>query len=346
MREVKVNAENGSYSILIGENLLKDVGLYARHMGYGKAAVITDDAVAELYLDLVKTSLEAEGVETCSVILPAGEESKCHECLLQIYEGLIDGGIGRDGLLVALGGGVIGDIAGFAAATYMRGVDFIQVPTTLLAQVDSSVGGKVAVNMPQAKNIIGAFYQPKLVLADTATLKTLPQRQVSAGMAEVIKYAGIADAAMEEKIYAGDFSELVCRSCEIKAEYVHDDPYDKGRRMELNFGHTIGHGIETETHYSLLHGEGVAIGMAAVAKIGEAMGVTQPGTYETIARMLDRWKLPRDYETHRSQAVLQAMKKDKKSAGGEINVILLEKLGKARPVKMTAQELYNRLLQI
>ena len=346
MREVKVNAENGSYSILIGENLMKDTGLYARHMGYGRAAVITDDTVAELYLDLVRDALEAEGLETCSIILPSGEESKSHEQLIGIYNGLIDGGLGRDGLIVALGGGVIGDIAGFAAATFMRGMDFIQVPTTLLAQVDSSVGGKVAVNMPQAKNIIGAFYQPKLVLADTAALKTLPPRQVSAGMAEVIKYAGIADGDMADQILAGDFEAIVCRSCEIKAEYVHDDPFDRGRRMELNFGHTIGHGIETETHYSLLHGEGVAVGMAAIVKIGQRMGVTQAGTWDRLVELLDRWNLPRDYTAHRSEAVLHAMARDKKAAAGQINVILLERMGKARAVKMTAQELYDRLLEI
>lgn len=346
MREVKVSAENGSYSIYIGENLIKDLGLYARHMGYAKAAIITDDAVAELYLDLAKGALAAEGIETCSIILPPGEASKSNGRLLEIYNGLIAGGLGRDGLLIALGGGVIGDIAGYAAATFMRGVDFIQVPTTLLAQVDSSVGGKVAVNLPQAKNIIGSFYQPKLVLADTGSLKTLPKRQISAGMAEVIKYAGIADASMADMIYEGDFAEIVCRSCQIKAQYVHQDPFDKGRRMELNFGHTIGHGIETETRYSLLHGEGVAIGMAAIAKIGEAMGVTQKGTYEAILGMLERWDLPHDYTAHRSKAVLEAMAKDKKSAAGQINVIMLEKMGKAKAVRMTAQELYDRLLQI
>lgn len=329
MRTVKIEADNGAYDIRIGKGILENIGAWTAEMGYQKAAVVTDRQVAPLYLDAVEKALKEAGVEAFPIVFPEGEASKCQSQLFSIYQRLLEGGLKRDHVLLALGGGVVGDMAGFAAATYLRGVDFIQIPTTLLAQVDSSVGGKVAIDLPSAKNAVGAFYQPKLVVADTDTLETLSTRQLASGMAEVIKYAAIYDASLEETIYQGDYERLVERCCQIKAEYVRLDPYDKGRRMELNFGHTIGHGLEAASHFTLLHGEGVAIGMAAMAQIGEKWGITRTGVYARIAGMLEKWNLPKVAKGLDASLVRQAMEQDKKFLGGQVNAVWIEEMGRA-----------------
>ncbi len=272
--------------------------------------------------------------------LPAGEATKSHKMLMHVYEKLSSSGINRSGGIVALGGGVIGDLAGYAAATYIRGINFVQIPTTLLAQVDSSVGGKTGIDLPFAKNIVGAFHQPQLVLADTSTLKTLSERQYNAGMAEVIKYAAIAD---ENLNINGEIADVVYRCCELKASYVAKDPFDTGVRMELNFGHTLGHAIETVSDFEVLHGEGVAIGMAVFSKLGENMGVTEQGTHDKIVALLQNAHLPFKPDNYDKSALFGAMSKDKKSFGREITVVLPEKFGRATLRKIKFGEM-TRLL--
>ena len=240
-------------------------------------------------------------------------------------------------LVIALGGGVVGDIAGYAACTYLRGVRFIQAPTTLLAQVDSSVGGKVAVNHPRGKNLLGAFYQPELVMIDCDTLKTLDARQVGAGLGEVIKYGCIADEALFEKIerlgsreaLAPELDEIIARCCAIKARYVHEDPHDHGVRMQLNFGHTLAHALENTMGYGvLLHGEAVCIGMVAAAGWGEALGVTPAGTGARIERVLRAYGLPTERDERLTRAHLAAvMALDKKAEGDGVRCVLLTKIG-------------------
>lgn len=339
MREVFVEAENGSYAIKIERGLLQRLGAELKEMGISRAAVVTDETVNALYGAAAENSLREAGIQTKIIVLPAGEHTKSQKYLYAIYDELAAFGVHRADALVALGGGVIGDLAGFAAATYMRGIGFIQVPTTLLAQVDSSVGGKVAINLPYAKNIIGSFYQPGRVLIDTATLDSLDARQFAAGMAEVIKYAAIFDETMETMIRARDLEAIVCRSCEIKAGYVRRDPFDKGCRMELNFGHTLGHCLEVQTDFSVLHGEGVAVGMAAMAKIGENKGITEPGTYERLISLLDDFGLAHDPAIFDRETLEKTVNKDKKTEKSGVRAIFLERMGKAVAKTLPAAEL-------
>ena len=332
MKTLKVQAANGSYDICAGRGLLAEAGQRLAAMGFEKAHIVTDDVVAPLYLEKVRKSLTDAGVAASETVLQNGESAKCQANLFAIYGDLLEAGIARPDCVVALGGGVVGDIAGYAAASFMRGVGFVQMPTTLLAQVDSSVGGKVAINLPQAKNIVGAFYQPGLVLADMDALETLPPRQLAAGMAEVVKYAAIADADMERIIGEGDMQEIVLRSCAIKAQYVAEDPFDLGRRMELNFGHTIGHGVESASGLSLLHGEAVAMGMAMMARLGEAEGHTEPGVAERIEGLIRRTGLATaPPEGLDAGAVRAALLRDKKSAkAGRMSAIFLQRMGRAQ----------------
>ena len=250
---------------------------------------------------MLSGQLEAAGAQVSTAVLPAGETTKSPEHLSRLYDMFLDAGLTRSDSVFALGGGVIGDLAGYAACTYLRGVHFVQVPTTLLAQVDSSVGGKVAVNHVRGKNLLGAFYQPELVLIDCDTLATLDDRQFGAGLGEVIKYGCIADRALFEQLESlGSRASLlpaldgiIARCCEIKARYVREDPHDHGIRMQLNFGHTLAHALENALGYgTLLHGEAVCIGMGAAAGWGEALGVTPLGTRERIKRLLDAYGLP------------------------------------------------------
>lgn len=335
MGQLRVEAKNGSYDLLSGGGLLDRAGEFLTPWSGRKVAVVTDENVAPLYAERVKQSLQASGIEVHVVVLPAGEQTKSIETLVALYSRFAALGITRSDCIAALGGGVIGDAAGYAAASYLRGVPFVQVPTSLLAQVDSSVGGKVAVDIPEGKNLVGAFYQPALVIADTDVLKTLPKRELLCGLAEVIKYGCIRDEALLSQIEKDpehiDYASLVARCCAIKADYVEKDPFDKGVRMELNFGHTLGHGVEKCAGYgTVLHGEGVAIGMAAAAKWGEALGITEKGTAERIESLLVRVGLPvRIPEGMEEQALLHAMSSDKKSSGAAVRTVLLKKAGEA-----------------
>jgi 3-dehydroquinate synthase len=325
-----------SYPIHVGAGLLDDAALY------GTAArqllIVTNDVVAPLYLERVRNALRARDVET--VVLPDGERYKTLATYSTVLDRLVDAQFHRDACLVALGGGVVGDLTGFAAASYQRGIDFIQIPTTLLAQVDSSVGGKTAVNHPRAKNMIGAFHQPIAVLADTDTLKTLPARELSAGLAEVIKYGVIVDLEffvwLEEHMEAlraldaAALTHAIRRSCEIKASIVAEDERERGRRALLNLGHTFGHALEAIGHYERwLHGEAIAIGTVLAARTSQALGWLDEGSCERIERLLARAGLPTAAPGVDAAALLDGMRGDKKADQTGLKLILVEALGRA-----------------
>lgn len=329
-----------SYPIHIGTGLLSRAELYRPHILGRQVMVVSNETVAPLYMATVRGALSDYEVE--QVILPDGEQFKTLEVLNLIYTALLEKRFNRTCSLVALGGGVVGDMAGFAAATYQRGVDFIQVPTTLLAQVDSSVGGKTGVNHPLGKNMIGAFHQPRCVLADISTLNTLDDRQLSAGVAEVIKYGLIRDerffAWLEQNIdqlLARDttaMSYAVERSCQCKAEIVAADERESGQRALLNLGHTFGHAIETGTGYGTwLHGEAVAAGMAMAADLSARHGWLDGATTRRIRELLKRARLPVDPPDEMSkERFLELMAVDKKVDGSGLRLILLDSIGKAK----------------
>ena len=351
--KVKAPEQASAYDIHIGHGLLKNAATLLAMCRGRRAMIVTDENVAPLYLDTLKAQLELAGAQTHAFILPAGETTKCMAQLERIYDALIDAHITRKDFVIALGGGVVGDITGYAACTYLRGARFIQVPTTLLAQVDSSVGGKVAINHPRGKNLLGAFYQPERVLIDCDTLKTLDARQVGAGLGEVIKYGCIADAALFERIESlgsrealmPELDQIVARCCEIKARYVWEDPHDHGVRMQLNYGHTLAHALENGMGYGvLLHGEAVCIGMVAAAKWGEVLGVTPAGTDERIERVLLAYGLPTKEPEGLSRNQLAAtMALDKKAEGSKVNVVLLTEIGACTGMPVDSEKLAQML---
>jgi 3-dehydroquinate synthase len=327
-----------SYPIVIGRGVLDDHELLGGHLGTGKVAIVTNTTVAPLYLDRLAAPLRAMGREVVEIVLPDGEEYKNWESLNLVYDALLAAKCDRKTTLVALGGGVIGDMTGFAAATYMRGVPFVQVPTTLLAQVDSSVGGKTGINHPRGKNMIGAFYQPRAVLADTATLDTLPSRELSAGLAEVIKHGAILDAAFFDwceqnigKLVARDADALahaIARSCEIKADVVRKDERETGLRAVLNFGHTFGHAIESGLGYgNWLHGEAVGCGMVMAADLSQRLGYVDAATVQRVRALVEAAGLPTVAPDLGAERWIELMEVDKKNEGGSIKFILLKPLG-------------------
>ncbi len=319
------------YDIHIGEGLLKKTGEYLAAFTGRKAFVVSDAKVAPLYGIQLLDVLREAGMTSTLVTVPEGEGSKSPEMLFYLYGKMAEAPLSRQDVVLALGGGVVGDLAGFAAATYMRGVNFVQLPTTLLAQVDSSVGGKVAIDLPQGKNMAGTFYNPKMVVADIAALATLEPRQWSAGMAEVIKYGCIRDQALFYQIAKGkerqDLTALVTRCIAIKQEYAAADPFDRGIRAQLNFGHTLGHAVESALGYNgILHGEGVAIGMAAAARLSEKLGLAPVGTAKEIEEVLIRYDLPVQAPPVDRKLVADALQLDKKGAG---RLVLLKGIGEA-----------------
>ncbi len=336
--EVRVPLGQHSYPILIGRGLLGDSQWIAPRIR-DRALVVSNDRVAGLYLEPLLAGLHGRQVD--ALVLPDGERYKTLESAERIWTHLLSHRHGRDTTLIALGGGVIGDLTGFAAACYQRGVDFVQVPTTLLAQVDSSVGGKTGVNHPLGKNMIGAFHQPQLVVADTATLESLPAREFAAGMAEVIKYGLIRDAGFFawieqhlEQLLARDadaVAEAVRRSCEHKAQVVARDEREAGERALLNLGHTFGHAIETETGYSeWLHGEAVAMGTMMAADLSVRLGWCPENQLAKIAAVFAAFGLPTAAPKELgTDALLDAMRVDKKVAGGEMRLVLLRCIGQA-----------------
>ena len=340
MQTLGVALGERSYSIHVGTGLLDRTDLVLPCLAQKKVAVVTNTTVAPLFMERLAGALARGGVEVVRIVVADGEEHKDWGTLNTIFDALLEQRCGRDCTLVALGGGVIGDLAGFAAATYQRGVQYIQVPTTLLAQVDSSVGGKTAINHPLGKNMIGAFHQPKLVLADLDTLKTLPERELRAGIAEVVKYGLIRDAAFFgwleanlDRLLARDPDALghaVMRSVAIKAEVVGKDERERGLRQLLNFGHTFGHAIETGLGYGAwLHGEAVAAGMAMAADLSRELGFLSEADTGRIGSLLKRAGLPIAASGIDSKRMRQLMSVDKKARQGRIHFVLLERLGAA-----------------
>ena len=335
-----VDLGDRSYPIAIGTGLLDDPLLLDQHIPGRKVAIVSNTTVAPLYLERLAAQLRALGREVLPIVLADGEEHKNWSSLMQIFDALLANKADRKITLVALGGGVIGDLTGFAAASYMRGVPFVQVPTTLLSQVDSSVGGKTGINHPLGKNMIGAFYQPRAVLADTATLATLPARELSAGLAEVIKHGAIIDPVffewIEQNIGAllarepAALAHAIARSCEIKADVVRQDEREGGLRAILNFGHTFGHAIENGLGYGQwLHGEAVGCGMVMAADLSARLGYIDGATVARIKALVQAAGLPVAAPRFDQARWIELMEVDKKNEGGAIKFILLKPLGRA-----------------
>lgn len=337
------------YSVVIENGLLDRVGelaLETRKPG-SKAMLISDSNVFPLYGERVQASLERAGFPVSRFVFPAGEGSKQISTVCEMYRALSENGFTRTDFIVTLGGGVTGDMGGFAAATFLRGMEFIQVPTTLLSQVDASVGGKTGVDLPFGKNLVGAFHQPAAVLTDPETLKTLPDHFFRDGMGEVIKYGCIADEplfqALEEGKALEGLEDLLARCVRCKKELVEEDTRDTGRRMILNFGHTFGHALEKLHNFQdLTHGEAVGIGMVRACRVGERLGVTPEGTADRVLEVLKRYGLPTQDEFSWEQ-VVDATALDKKSDGATLRVILLSKIGESVIRPMTREALKELL---
>ena len=345
MRALTVALGDRAYPIHIGTGILGDPALYAAAVAGRRAAIVTNDVVAPLYADALEQALHGAGANAVQrIVLPDGEAHKDWRTLDRIFEALLQARADRRTVLVALGGGVVGDMAGFAAATYQRGIAHVQVPTTLLAQVDSSVGGKTAINHPLGKNMVGAFHQPAAVIADTATLASLPPREFAAGLAEVVKYGAIRDLGFLEWIEknaaalrARDpavLAHAIRRSCEIKAEVVAADERETGARALLNFGHTFGHAIESAMGYGKwLHGEAVATGMALAARFSARQGRIDQPAVDRLSHLLESLDLPVKPPAFPVDTWLEYMGRDKKNEDGRITLVLLDALGDARVVK-------------
>lgn len=353
MKTLTVALPGREYDILIQRGLLARAGEHCRAVlpGARKIALVSDSNVAPLYSQTVLDSLAGAGFETRLFTIPAGEASKNAGQLSRLWEDFMDFGLTRTDAVAALGGGVVGDLTGFAAATILRGVDFIQIPTTLLAQVDSSVGGKVAIDLEHGKNLAGAFYQPRLVLMDPDVLDTLPDATFADGMAEVIKYGCIADGEFLRflKNHASraqlipEIESVLYTCCDIKREVVMDDERDTGRRMILNFGHTLGHAYELAGHYQQwTHGQAVAAGMVRAAELGVGLGLTPPSVAARITDLVTAFGLPSFIDCTGEQYAA-AVGLDKKGAGDSITLILLDRPGHAIPYKMKKAALLKLL---
>lgn len=356
MQTLSVGLAERSYLIHIGSGLLKHVELLLPHIPHKRAVVVSNTTVAPLYLEKLNEGLSANGVHVQAIILPDGEQYKIGESLNHIYDELLTAHCERSTPLIALGGGVIGDITGYAAATYLRGVPFIQIPTTLLSQVDSSVGGKTGINHPLGKNMIGAFYQPGVVLADTDTLNTLPDKELHAGLAEVIKYGLIRDLpflewleANIEKLLTRDMTALqyaIARSCQNKADVVGADERESGERALLNLGHTFGHAIENGMGYGAwLHGEGVAAGTIMAADLSHRLGWLNGEDVERVRKLFGRAGLPVIGPRLGTEKYMQLMGLDKKVADGKIRFVLLKSLGHAVITSDVPQPLLDQTLE-
>lgn len=333
-----INMNSRKYPVVIESGLFRTIGsTLGEHFSGKKIALITDENIQKVYGDFLKKQLDASHCEWEIIALPAGDTSKSFDALMLIYKRLIDFQITRDDVIAALGGGVIGDITGFAAATFLRGVDFVQIPTTLIGQVDSSIGGKNAVNLPEGKNLVGTFYQPNYVFIDPDFVQTLSDYHMADGMAEIIKYACVADAdlfsdliRMRNHRNATLIESIIYRCCLIKKQIIEQDEKDQGVRMLTNFGHTIGHAIENLYDYRTYgHGQAVAIGMQTITEHSEAMGLTGINTSAMLKEILLEYGLPAELPQGIDKDLLaQSAMKDKKRRGNKMNLVLLEKIGK------------------
>ncbi len=333
MKSITVQLDSHSYAIDIGEGLLSGIGAACSRLKLsGRAAVVSNPTVAPLYAATVTASLQDAGFSPVLIEIPDGEEYKTSATLNLVYDRLIDAGLDRRSFIVALGGGVVGDLAGFAAATFLRGIPFVQIPTTLLAQVDSSVGGKTGIDHPLGKNLIGAFYQPHLVLSDVGTLKTLTERHYRAGLAEVVKYGAVLDAdlfvlleAQVDGLLQRDpvlLGRVVARCCELKAWVVEQDERESGLRAVLNYGHTLGHAFETLSGYrDLVHGEAVAIGMVQAAHLSQREAYCTAADVERITQLLQKMGLPVTAPEVTPDDLVGALSKDKKNRSGTLQYI-------------------------
>lgn len=341
MRSVTVKT-SATYEVLIGSGLLQKAGEAVKKViSPCKAAIVTDSTVVHLYEETVRKSLTEAGFSVCTFVFPAGEASKNMHTLSHLLEFLAKEEMTRTDLIVALGGGVTGDLAGFGAAVYLRGIPFVQIPTTFLAAIDSSVGGKTAVDLEAGKNLAGAFYQPKLVLCDTDVLQTLPEVVFADGIAEALKYGVLGDAALFEKIAGGDFrqdlEEIIETCVSMKRDVVEEDEFDTGKRQLLNLGHTFGHAIEQKSHFQMTHGHAVAIGMHLIAKAAEAKGIAEKGTAAAIAKALEQNQLPKE-TTFSPAEVAEGTLRDKKRRGGTISFVFPKKIGACEIVKIPVEE--------
>lgn len=349
MKELSIDLLSNSYRIHIEKGLLRNIPKYLKeHYKDSKIAVITDDNVNNIYGQILTDVLAEEGFKYCLSSIKPGEESKNIEELERLYEFLVKNNIKREDLILTLGGGVVGDLGGFAAATYLRGVAYIQIPTTLLAQVDSSIGGKVAIDLPFGKNLVGSFYQPKEVFIDSELLKTLDDRVLNDGLAEVIKYGYIKDEEIINKLYdienreelQENIDELIYKCCYIKKLIVENDERDMGERMLLNFGHTLGHAIERYFNYqNYTHGEAVALGMLELTKKTEALHLTQKDTYKKLKEILIKYNLPVDLPDMNKQIILDTILLDKKGQGSQINLIIISKIGEGKIEKIDMKDI-------
>jgi len=340
MRTLNVDLADRSYPIHIGAGLLSQADLVTAHLPQKRAVIVTNETVGPLYLDALTRAFAAQDVSVVQIVIADGEAHKSWQTLNTIFDALLEHRCERRTAIVALGGGVVGDIAGFAAAVYQRGVPFVQIPTTLLAQVDSAVGGKTAINHPLGKNMIGAFYQPRVVLADTDTLRTLPKRELAAGLAEVIKYGLIRDRSffdwLEDNLDAllakepSALAHAIEHSCRNKAEIVGLDERETGVRALLNFGHTFGHAIEAGTGFGTwLHGEAVAAGMVLAARLSQRMGHMEAADVARTVELLARAGLPVEAPDLGLERYLDLMGHDKKVEGGRLKFVLLDGVGSA-----------------
>lgn len=330
MKKIHI-AVSRKYEVIIGENILGQIGCYAKQVRTGcKVAIISDSNVWTLYGRIVINSLRSEGFTVFHYVFPAGEESKNGANYLNILSFLSENQLTRSDLIIALGGGVVGDLAGFVAATYLRGVNYIQVPTTLLAMVDSSVGGKTAIDLPAGKNLAGAFYQPTLVLADIQALQTLPEDIFADGCAEVIKYGVLYDRQLFDHLASTGLSfdreSVIARCVELKRDVVADDEFDNGSRQKLNLGHTLGHGVEVHSSFQISHGKAVAIGMSVIAKAASVFGICDLDVYEKITGVLQEFGLP-IHTTLTAEQLFSASLSDKKRSGQRVNLIVPKNIG-------------------
>jgi 3-dehydroquinate synthase len=342
MVEIIVNLGSRSYPIVVGAGSLSGVGSRLRTLGAGrKVALVSDPRVRALHGGPVIEGLQSEGFVTAEIELPEGEAAKTLAVAERAWDQCLSAGLDRGSTLLALGGGAVGDLAGFVAATYMRGIAFVQLPTTLLAHVDASIGGKVAIDHPKAKNLIGAFHQPRLVVVDPKTLLTLPDREYRSGLAEVVKHGIILDAeyfadleAHVEEILNRDLPTLeriVTGSCRLKARVVEADETEADLRSVLNYGHTVGHALEALTWYSRwTHGEAVSLGIAVAAALAQRLGIAAPEARERQLRLLNRLGLPTTFKEPEPMAILEAISRDKKARDGRVPFILAPRIGEAR----------------
>lgn len=356
MRTIQVKTPSKSYEIIVQWGGLNQIGGWiAKSLPPSRAALLTDENVWRIHGELVEASIRKAGFDLTVIVRPPGESQKCMTAVSEIYDSLVEGKLDRQSALIAFGGGVVGDLGGFVASTYLRGIPFIQVPTTLLAQVDSSVGGKVGVNHPLGKNLIGSFYQPESVLIDPAVLCSLPQADLISGLAEVIKYGVIRDPELwtylvehREKILSHlqeELEHIIAVSCQVKADVVSEDEKEGGLRMILNYGHTIGHALEaTQGYGSYRHGEVVAIGMVAAAMLSEKMGLASRGLVEDHRRLIGAYGLPVGCKVKNPDQILSVMYNDKKALRGRLRFILASEIGKVDLTDEVTDELVREVL--